>query len=87
MRDVMMLGAMMVLVPMAFANTFNAYLLWGWTALLSPTFYLFGFMQGLRYNLLFAAIALGLWMIGKLDMKGKFSANGTTVLLTVLQFM
>lgn len=83
MRDVMMLGAMMVLVPLAFANTFNAYLLWGWTALLSPTFYLFGFMQGLRYNLIFAAITLGLWMIGKLDMKGKFSANGTTVLLTV----
>lgn len=82
MRDVMMLGAMLVLVPLAFAKPFNAYLLWGWTALLSPTFYLFGFMQGLRYNLIFALIALGFWMLGKLDMKGKFTANSTSVLLT-----
>lgn len=83
MRDVMMLGAMLVLVPLAFAKPFNAYLLWGWTALLSPTFYLYGFMQGLRYNLIFAVIALGFWMLGKLDMKGKFTANSTSVLLTI----
>lgn len=81
MRDPMMLFAMMALVPLAFTNGFNAYLLWGWTAMLSPSFYLFGFMQGLRYNLIFAAIALGLWMLGKLDIKGKVTSNVTTVLL------
>ena len=81
MRDVMMFAAMLALVPLAFANSFNAFLLWGWTALLSPSFYLFGFMQGLRYNLIFAVIALGLWMLGKLEMKGKFNASSTNVLL------
>ena len=81
MRDPMMLLAMLALVPLAVANGFNAYLLWGWTAMLSPSFYLFGFMQGLRYNLIFAAIALGLWMLGKLDIKGKVTANATIVLL------
>lgn len=81
MRDPIMLAAMLALVPLAFSNGFNAYLLWGWTAILSPSFYLFGFMQGLRYNLIFAAIALGLWMLGKLELKGKLTANATTVLL------
>lgn len=83
MRDVAMFAAMLALVPLAFSNGFNAYLLWGWTAMLSPVFYLFGFMQGLRYNLIFAAIALALWMLGKLDLKGKLTANSTTILLAV----
>lgn len=83
MRDIAMFLAMLALVPLAFSNSFNAYLLWGWTALLSPAFYLFGFMQGLRYNLIFAVITLGLWMLGKVDMKGKLSTNSTTILLIV----
>jgi probable O-glycosylation ligase (exosortase A-associated) len=81
MRDIAMFLAMLALVPLAFMNSFNAYLLWGWTAMLSPAFYLFGFMQGLRYNLIFGVIALSLWMLGKVDLKGKLSANSTTILL------
>lgn len=80
MRDIAMLLAMFALVPLAFANSFNAYLLWGWTALLSANFYLYGFMQGVRYNFLFAGIALALWMLGKVDFKGKLSSNPTTIL-------
>lgn len=83
MRDIAMLLAMFALVPLAFANSFNAYLLWGWTAMLSPVFYMFGFMQGLRYNLIFAGIALALWAFGKLDLKGKLTANSTTVLVAL----
>lgn len=81
MRDIAMFFAMLGLVPLAFMNSFNAYLLWGWTAMLSPAFYLFGFMQGLRYNLLFSVIALGLWVLGKVELKGRLSANSTTILL------
>lgn len=83
MRDIAMFLAMLALVPLAFMNSFNAYLLWGWTAMLSPAFYLFGFMQGLRYNLIFGVIALSLWVLGKVDLKGKLSANSTTILLGV----
>lgn len=83
MRDIAMFGAMLLLVPLAFSKSFNAYLLWGWTAMLSPAFYLYGFMEGLRYNLIFAAIALGLWMLGKDELKGKLSANSTTILVSV----
>lgn len=83
MRDIAMFAGMLCLVPLALSKSFNAYLLWGWTALLSPVYYLFGFMQGVRYNLIFAVIALGLWMLGKVDLKGKLSANSTTILLSV----
>ena len=83
MRDIAMLLAMFALVPLAFANSFNAYLLCGWTAMLSPVFYMFGFMQGLRYNLIFAGIALALWAFGKLDLKGKLTANSTTILVAL----
>ncbi len=80
MRDFAMFIAMFALLPLAFKNAFNAYLLWGWTAMLSPVFYMFGFMQGLRYNLIFAGITLVLLVFGKLDLKGKLSSNSTTVL-------
>ncbi len=86
MRDIAMFFAMLALVPLAFKNSYNAYLLWGWTALLSPVYYLFGFMQGLRYNLIFAAIAIGLWLLGKVDLKGKISANSSTLLLIAFTF-
>lgn len=77
-----MLVAMFFLVPLAFKNSFNAYLLWGWTALLSANFYLYGFMQGVRYNFLFAGIALALWLLGKVDFKGKLTSNPTIILFS-----
>lgn len=82
MRDIAMLVAMFFLVPLAFKNSFNAYLLWGWTALLSANFYLYGFMQGVRYNFLFAGIALALWLLGKVDFKGKLTSNPTIILFS-----
>ena len=81
MRDLAMLLAMFVLVPLALTKGFNAYLLWGWTTLLSPTFYLYGFMQGLRYNLIFAVFAITLWLFGKANEYGRLTSNRTTVLL------
>jgi probable O-glycosylation ligase (exosortase A-associated) len=61
MRDMVMFLAMLLMVPMAIRNGFVAYILWGYTTVLSPVQYLYGFMQGVRYNFIFAAIAL--WSI------------------------
>lgn len=58
MRDLAMLGAMLAFVPLALRSSFAAYGLWAWTGIVSPVFYLYGFMQGVRYNLIFALIAL-----------------------------
>jgi probable O-glycosylation ligase (exosortase A-associated) len=76
MRDLIMLVAMAVLVPMAVSNVFGAFLLWEWTAVLSPTYYLFGFMQSVRYNLIFAVVTLGLLFLGRLTNRGQFRFTG-----------
>ena len=65
MRDMVMLVAMLAMVPMAFMNGFVAFLFWGYTTVLTPAHYLYGFMQGVRFNLIFAAIALALLFLQK----------------------
>lgn len=61
MRDIVMFLAMAAMVPMAFANGLVAFLLWGYTTVLTPANYVYGFMQGVRYNFIFAIIALA-WL-------------------------
>jgi probable O-glycosylation ligase (exosortase A-associated) len=83
MRDLMMLGAMMFIVPLALTNAFAAYLVWGWTAVIVLPYYLYGFMGSLRYNLFFALVALSLLVLGKVKEKGSFTLNRTTVLIVL----
>lgn len=71
MRDMVMFLAMLVMVPMAIMNGFVAFLFWGYTTVLTPTHYLYGFMQGVRFNLIFAALALGLLFWGRNKVKEK----------------
>jgi len=65
MRDLMFAAAMLLLLPMAIKRPFNAYLLWGWTALLIPTSYVYGFMGSARLNLLAALLTLLLIAFGR----------------------
>lgn len=81
MRDLMMLGAMFFIVPIALSNAFAAYLVWGWTSVIAIPYYLYGFMGSLRYNLFFAVIALVLVVLGKIKEKGQFTLNRTSVLI------
>ncbi|MGC3984918.1 MAG: putative O-glycosylation ligase, exosortase A system-associated [Pseudorhodoferax sp.] len=81
MRDLMMLGMMAVIVPLALSNAFAAYLVWGWTSVITVPFYLYGFMGSLRYNFFFALVTLGLIFIGKIKEKGEFTLNRTTMLI------
>jgi probable O-glycosylation ligase (exosortase A-associated) len=83
MRDLMMAMAMGAAIPMALLNGFVAYLLWGWTAVLSPAFYLYGFMQSFRFNFVFAIISIGMLILGRVQQKGTFQWNRTTVLLVL----
>lgn len=81
MRDLAMFLAMFALLPLAFFNSFNAYLLWAWTTMLSPVFYMNGFMQSVRYNLIFAGITIGLLVLGKANLKGAIRSNSTNFLM------
>jgi probable O-glycosylation ligase (exosortase A-associated) len=74
--------AMLVMLPMAIKNSFISFLLWGYTTVLTPANYLYGFMQSVRYNFIFAIIALGLLFLGKVKKQdGKVSLSVTYWLL------
>lgn len=76
----MVASFLVVLVPLAFYRPFVAYLLWGWTALLIPTNYLYGFLAGGRFNFLFAILTLVLVAFGRV--KGvAYQFNRTTGLM------
>lgn len=83
MRDLVMFAGMLVMLPLALTNGFVAYLFWGWTALFSPLYYLYGFMQPIRYNLVFAIITILLVMLGRIKQRGQFTQNRTSTLLVI----
>ncbi len=58
MRDVVFFIAMIFFLPMAFANVFIGFLLWGWSGLIGVNDYVFGFMSGVGYAQTFALITL-----------------------------
>lgn len=49
---------MLAIAPLAMSNAFIAYLLWGWAGLVALQFYMFGFMVGVPFAMIFAILAL-----------------------------
>ncbi|MBV5347570.1 putative O-glycosylation ligase, exosortase A system-associated [bacterium] len=84
MRDLMLLGVMAVLFPLAISNSFLAYLLWGWAGLIALNSYLYGFMAGVPFVQIFAMIALVLILIKRDGEQIAFTANRTIFLFVVL---
>ena len=67
MRDLAFALMLLAVFPMALARPFNAYLLWGWTGMLAPTAYFYGFMVGARVNLVMALLTLMLLAVGRVQ--------------------
>ena len=67
MRDLAFALMLLAVFPLAMARPFNAYLLWGWTGMLAPTAYFYGFMVGARINLVWALITLMLLALGRVQ--------------------
>ena len=65
MRDAVFALMVLCMLPLAIARPFNGYLLWGWTGLLVPTAYFYGFMTSARVNLMFAVLTLVLIVLGR----------------------
>ena len=84
MRDLVLLGAMLLLVPMGMANAFIAYLLCGWVSMLSPAYYLYGFMDDVRFNLIFALITIAALFTGRDRFKNRLGFINPTVVLMLL---
>ena len=81
MRDLLMFAIMLAAVPMAMVNGFVAYLLWAYTNLLSPHVFLYGFMAGFRYAFVFAVLALGSLLLGRLQHRGDVLKDKSMLLL------
>lgn len=81
MRDLVMFGMVLAWLPMAFMNGFVAFLLWIYTTLMSPQLYLYGFMSEFRYVFVFAGLALGLLLLGRVQDRGAFIKDKSMVIL------
>ena len=86
MRDLMMLGAFLILLGLSFRSIYAAYLLWGWAGLISVHSYLFGFMRVVPYVQIFALISLMLLVLGKDKEKISFPGNGVSILMALFSF-
>lgn len=82
MRDLMFACLMLIAVPLAFKRPFNAYLLWGWTGMLVPTSYFYGFMADARLNFLFAVLTLALVLLGRVKLN-EYQNNRVTWLYLI----
>jgi probable O-glycosylation ligase (exosortase A-associated) len=80
MRDLMLLGFVLMYIALAFRSPFVSYLVWAWTAMVFPTSYMYGFMTGSRLNLVFAVLTVVLLAVNRQKLKS-FELNRTTVLL------
>ena len=78
-RDLLMLSALLVMVPMIFIRPHNGVILWAWTAMLVPNTFLYGIGHSVRYNLVFAVATLLAWLLSQEPKK--VPLNGTNMLL------
>lgn len=83
MRDLAFALMLLAALPLALARPFNAYLLWGWTSMLTPTTYFYGFMAGARVNFVLAVLTLVLIALGRVPLRN-YQRNGTTWLYVLL---
>ncbi|MEH3086142.1 MAG: putative O-glycosylation ligase, exosortase A system-associated [Xylophilus ampelinus] len=79
----MIFAAVCCLIPLSLRSATVAYLVWGWTALLTPVYYLYGFMQSFRFNFTFAVIAMGMLALGRVHERGVYRFNRTSLLLVI----
>ena len=83
MRDLAFALMLLAVLPLALARPFNAYLLWGWTGMLAPTTYFYGFMAGARVNFVFAVLTVMLLSLGRVSWRN-YQGNRVTWLYLLL---
>jgi probable O-glycosylation ligase (exosortase A-associated) len=83
MRDIAVLLAMFCLIPLAFSSSLVAYLIWGWTAFISLNSYVYGFMGGVPFNMLFALLAMAMVFNGKDPEQRPFVWSRVVILFTL----
>lgn len=82
-RDLVLLAAMLVFVPMAFNLSFAGFLLWGWSGLMALNSYMFGFMAAVPFVQLFALVTMASVLLKRDPLMLPFESNRTLVLFWV----
>ena len=83
MRDLVILAAWVVMLPLALTRPFVGAMLWMWTAFLSPAIYLYGFLETAPFNKISAAVTL----LGLALDRGKASFRFDTVFRLLLALL
>lgn len=83
MRDLVMLGFMLLYVPLGLKNAFAGYLLWGWAGLMSVGAYLYGSMKGLPYAQIFALTTLASLILWRDQQRQPISLNRTLMWMSI----
>lgn len=83
MRDLMFAIAMLIAIPLAMMRPLIAFYMWGWTAVLIPASYFFGFMVNARINFVFALITLTLILLQRVPWNS-YQGNRVTWLYLIL---
>lgn len=81
MRDLFLLGLLPLLLYAMAKRPFVAVGMWLWTSLFYPNAWVYGIASGVRYNLLFAAVAIIGYMAWKPKPKVQFGGLGLLVIL------
>lgn len=81
MRDIFFLTVLPFMLYCMYKRPFIALGMWIWTALFFPNGWLYGLASGIRYNMLFAAITIGGYLIMQSKPKTSFGSIGGMVLL------
>lgn len=86
MRDLLMFGFLLWLIPLSLRNGYVAYCMWGLAGLASYNSYMYGFLVGFQFVQVFALVALGHFLIGKDSDRVPFVSNQTSILFLVFAF-
>ena len=81
MRDLAVFCAVLVWLPLSFANPFIGYLIWAWSGVIALNTYVYGFMVSAQLNMLFALVAIGMIGLGFDKRKLPFELNRTAILM------
>lgn len=81
MRDIFLLAVLPLLLYAIFQSPFIGLGLWIWTALFNPNGWVYGAATSIRYNLLFAALTIGMYLMSKQKSRLQLGTIGSTVTL------
>lgn len=81
MRDIFLLAVLPFLIYAIFQSPFIGLGLWIWTALFNPNGWVYGVATSIRYNLLFAALTILMYLKSKHKSKARFGLLGGLVVM------